>query len=145
MPKAVLDTNILVSAFITPRGTPAKIIQAWRAEQFDLVTSPLILEELHEALSRPKLQRRYHLSSEDIRDYVTLLVHAAVVVPGTRSVSVSIRDPDDSMILAAAIESEADYLVTGDKELLHLKRFHSVHIITPTAFLRMMPPSTNPR
>jgi predicted nucleic acid-binding protein len=76
---------------------------------------------------------------------VTLLAHAAVVVSGTRSVSVSLRDPDDLLILAAAIESQADYLVTGDKELLHLKRFHAVHIITPSAFLRMMPPSTNPR
>lgn len=103
------------------------------------------MEELHEALSRPKLQRRYRLSPEDIPDYVTLLAHAAIVVPGTRSLSVSLRDPDDPLILAAAIESQADYLGTGDKELLHLKRFHVAHIITPSTFLRMMPPSTNPR
>lgn len=73
MPKAVLDTNILVNALITPRGTPAKIIQAWRVEQCDLVTSPPILEELQEALSRPKIKTRYHLSSEDIRNVLTLL------------------------------------------------------------------------
>jgi putative PIN family toxin of toxin-antitoxin system len=144
VPKAVLDTNILVSAFITPRGTPAQLLEAWRAEQFDLITSPPILEELHEALSRPKLQRRYHLSLVDIGDYVTLLAHAAVVVPGTRTVSALLRDADDQLILAAAIESASDYLVTGDKELLHLKRFHAVRIITPSAFLKLMPFSKDP-
>jgi uncharacterized protein len=143
VPKAVLDTNILVSAFITPRGTPAQLLQAWRAEQFDLVTSPPILEELQEALSCPKLQRRYHLSPKDIRDYVTLLAHTAMVVPGTRAVSAPLRDLDDKLILAAAIESKSDYLVTGDKELLNLKRFHTVRIITPSAFLGIIPPSKN--
>ena len=140
MPKAVLDTNILVSALITPRGTPAKVIQAWRVEQFELVTSSPILEELHETLSRPKIKTRYHLSSEDIRNFLTLLAHTALCVSGARSVSAPIHDPDDLRILAAAIESQADYLVTGDKELLRLKQFQSVHIMTPSAFLRVIAP-----
>ena len=125
---------------ITPRGTPAKIIQAWRVEQFDLVTSPPILEELQEALSRPKIHTRYHLSSEDIRNFLTLLAHAAVFVSGTLSVSAPIRDPYDLRILATAIESQSDYLVTGDKELLHLKQFQSVHIMTQSAFLKIIGP-----
>lgn len=146
MPKAVLDTNILVSAFITPRGIPAQLLQAWRAEDFDLVTSPPILEELREALSRPKLQRLYHLSPEDIRDYVTLLAQVAIAVSGTRAVSAPLlRDPDDRLILAAAIGSKSDYLVTGDKDLLSLNRFHAVRIITPSAFIKMIPLSKNPR
>ena len=140
MPKAVLDTNILVSAFITPRGTPAKLLHAWREEQFDLVTSPPILVELQEALCRPKIHIRYHLSREDIHNFVTLLASATVLVPGTTAVSAPIQDPDDLMVLATAIESQAAYLVTGDKALLHLKRFQSVHIITPSAFLRIIAP-----
>ena len=140
MPKAVLDTNILVSAFITSRGTPAKLLHAWRAEHFDLVTSPPILIELQEALRRPKIHIRYHLSREDIHNFLTLLASATVLVPGTTAVSAPIQDPDDLMVLATAIESQASYLVTGDKELLHLKRFQSVHIITPSAFLRIIAP-----
>lgn len=140
MPKAVLDTNILVSAFITPRGTPAKLLQAWRAEHFDLVTSPPILEELQDALCRPKITRRYHLSFEDIRNFATLLASACIVVPGTTTVSASIQDPDDLPVLATAIESQAAYLVTGDTALLDLERFQSVHIITPAAFLRIIAP-----
>jgi len=140
VPKAVLDTNILVSAFITPRGTPAKLLHAWREEQFDLVTSPPILVELQEALCRPKIQIRYHLSLEDIHNFLILLASATVLVPGTTTVSAPIQDPEDLMVLATAIESQAAYLVTGDKELLHLERFQSVHIITPSAFLRIIAP-----
>jgi putative PIN family toxin of toxin-antitoxin system len=80
VPRAVLDTNILISAFITPRGTPAKVLQAWRAGRFDLVTSPPLLLELREALSRPHLKDRYRLSPTDIRDFLTLLTSAAFLV-----------------------------------------------------------------
>ena len=140
MPKAVLDTNILISGFITPRGTPAKLLQAWRAERFDLVTSPPILVELYEALCRPKIQIRYHLSAEDIHNFVTLLASASIVVPGTTRVSASLQDIDDLMVLATAIESQSAYLVTGDRELLDLERLQSVHIITPSAFLKIIAP-----
>jgi putative PIN family toxin of toxin-antitoxin system len=140
VPKAVLDTNILVSAFITPRGAPAKLLQAWREGQFDLVTSLPIFVELQEALYRPTIQIRYHLSLEDIHNFLTLIASATVVVPGTTTVSASIQDPDDLMVLSTAIESQAAYLVTGDKELLRLERFQSIHIITPSAFLRIIAP-----
>lgn len=140
MPRAVLDTNILVSALISPRGTPANIVQAWRAEQFDLVTSLPILEELQEALSRPKIRRRYHLLTSDIHNFLTLLTQAAILVAGTRSVSAPIHDLDDLRILATAVESHADYLVTGDTDLLKLKRFQSVQIVAPAVFLKTIAP-----
>lgn len=140
MPKAVLDTNILVSALISPRGTPANIVQAWRAEHFDLAISPPILEELQEALSRPKIRRRYHLSTSDIHDFLTLLTQATILVAGTGSVSAPIHDPDDLLILATAVESHSDYLVTGDTGLLKLKRFQSIHIVSPAVFLKTIAP-----
>lgn len=52
MLKAVLDTNVLVSALISPNGTPAQLINAWREKKFELVVSPAILEELAEVLQR---------------------------------------------------------------------------------------------
>ena len=76
---------------------------------------------------------------------MTLLAQVAIVVSGTRAVSAPLlRDPDDRLILAAAIESKSDYPVTGDKDLLHLKRFHPVRINTPPAFLRLIPLSKIP-
>jgi uncharacterized protein len=138
VPKVVLDTNILVSAFITPHGTPAKLLRAWRDGQFDLVISPPLLAELQETLHRPKLRARYHLSPENIHNFLMLLASATVCVPGITTLSAPIRDHDDLMVLATTIESQAAYLVTGDKELLHLERFRFVRIVTPSTLLKVL-------
>ena len=103
MPRAVLDTNILISALITPRGTPAKVLQSWRAGHFDVVTSQPLLLELREALSRPHLKDRYRLSLSDIRDFVTLFTSAALVVTAPNVTSALLRDPDDLQVLACAL------------------------------------------
>ena len=141
MPKAVLDTNILVSALITPRGTPAQIVQAWRAGRFDLVTSPPLLWELKETLSRPKILDRYHLSPTDIHDLLTLLAGATIFVTAPAPMPARLRDPDDLPALACALESQADYLVTGDNDLLDLGQYQGVRIVRPSAFLRLLLPS----
>lgn len=138
MPRAVLDTNILISAFITPRGTPAKVLQAWRAGRFDLVTSPPLLLELREALSRPHLKDRYRLSPTDIRDFLTLLTSAAFLVTAPEVVSTLLCDPDDLAVLACAVAGHAEYIVTGDLDLLHLRSFEAVQIVRPSLFLQLL-------
>ncbi|MBI5410361.1 MAG: putative toxin-antitoxin system toxin component, PIN family [Nitrospirae bacterium] len=141
MPKAVLDTNVLISAVITPRGTPAKLLQAWREGTFDLITSPPLLFEIEETLSLPKIAQRYRLSPEDIRDVMALFAGGAILVTGATSVSASISDPDDIPVLACAVEGQADYLVTGDGDLLRLRSYQRIQIIQPTDFLRTLSPS----
>lgn len=140
MPKAVLDTNILVNAVITPQGTPAKILQAWRDGIVDLIASPPLLFKVKETLSLPKIAHRYRLTTEDIRDVLTLLASSAIVVPGVTAISAPISDPDDLLILACAVEGEADYLVTGDSDLLRLRSYQHIQIIRPTNFLRIVFP-----
>lgn len=136
MPKAVLDTNILVSALITPRGTPAKILQTWRTGRFELVTSPPLLLELKDVLSRPKIRERYHLTPADIRDLLSLLATAAVLAPASGSISASLRDPDDLPVLACAVGGHADYIVTGDRDLLRLSSYEGIQIVRPSKFLQ---------
>lgn len=141
MPKAVLDTNILISAVITPRGTPARILQAWREGAFELIASPPLLFEIQETLSLPKIARRYKLTTEDIHDVLALLVSGAILVTGTTPVSTPISDPDDIPVLACAVDGRADYLVTGDGDLLRLRSYQRIQIIRPTDFLRILSPS----
>lgn len=141
MTKAVLDTNILISAVMTPRDTPAKILQVWREGAFDLVASPSLLVEIKETLSLPKIAHRYRLSPEDIRAVMTLLAGGAILVSGAASISAPISDPDDVPVLACAVEGHADYLVTGDGDLLRLRSYQRIQIIRPTDFLRMLCPS----
>lgn len=64
MIKAVLDTNILVSGLISPKGSPAKILNLWQERKFILVTSQKILKEIKKVLNYPKIIKKYHLSMD---------------------------------------------------------------------------------
>src|ERR1041384_7717808 len=112
--RAVLDTNVLVSALLIPEGNERRILEAWQRGRFDLVVAPPLLQELARVLAYPKLRRRRWLSDADIVALVETLVDGAVMVAGARGVRAS-RDPDDNMFLAAAIEAEATYVVSGDR------------------------------
>ena len=62
--RVVLDANFLISAVISPRGTPAQILRLWEGEEFELVISPPILAELERAIHYPRIQEKYNLSEE---------------------------------------------------------------------------------
>lgn len=138
MPRAVLDTNILISGLITPRGTPAKILLAWRAGHFNLVTSVPLLLELKEALARPHLKDRYHLLPRDIRDFIALLTDTALLVTDPGVVSAQLRDSDDLAVLACALAGNAEYIVTGDHDLLDLHSFKGAQIVRPALLLQLL-------
>ena len=123
---------------ITPRGTPAKVLQAWRTGHFELITSLPLLLELREAISRPHLKDRSRLSLADIRDFLTLLTSAAFLVAPPEVVSALLRDPDDLAVLACALAGDAEYIVTGDLDLLHLRSFEGVQIVRPSPFLQLL-------
>ena len=126
--KAVFDTNVLVAAFVT-EGVCAKLLGRARRKQLDLVLSPFILEEFANVLSR-----KFSASKEQINAACTLISEAAQTVHHTSVVSGICRDPDDDQILSCALSAKADYLVTGDIDLLELKEFHGIKILTPGAF-----------
>jgi putative PIN family toxin of toxin-antitoxin system len=126
--KALFDTNVLVAASVT-EGVCAKLLGRARRKQFELVLSPFILEEFKNVLSR-----KFSASKDQISGACTLISEAARIVPHTSVVSGICRDPDDDQILCSALSAKADYLVTGDKDLLNLDEFHGIKIVTPGAF-----------
>jgi putative PIN family toxin of toxin-antitoxin system len=97
-----------------------------------------LLAELKDALTRAHLKDRYHLTLTDIRDFVALLTTAGIVVSNPRKMSILLRDPDDLPVLACALTGEADYIVTGDNDLLELKSFEGIEILRPTQFLHRL-------
>jgi len=137
MIRAVLDTNILISALISPSGTPAQVLDLWRAERFLPLLSELILAELERVLSQPRLRRGYGLTAARIEELMNGLRRFAVVTRGEVEVTGVARDPDDDKLLACAVEGEADYVVTGDDDLLALGSYQGVAIITAAAFVRV--------
>ena len=113
--RAVLDANVLISAILSPRGTPARLLLAWQAGAFDLVVSPALLVELRRALAYPKLTRLVPPADADA--FVAWIGRSALlaadpeVEPPIRAV-----DPaDDYLIALAAVEQAV--LVSGDAHL----------------------------
>ncbi len=133
--RVVLDTNQHISAIIRPDGHPAQIVQLWRIGLIELAISPDILEEFEAVVHRPRIQQKYNLSDADINEYLEVLRTTTVLVPGTVIVDAVPDDPDDNIIIACAIEAEADFIVSGDQHLLSLGSYHGISIVKAIDFL----------
>jgi len=135
--RAVLDTNVFVSALISPKGPPAAILRALRSERFTLVSSPPINEEIIEVLTRPYIRDRYGLADR-IFDVSFILWELAEVVIDFPEAKVC-SDSDNDKFLATAVAGGADYLVTGDvADLLRLHRYKDVSIVSPREFMSVL-------
>ena len=127
---AVLDVNVLVSALLSLDGSPARLLATWQQGAFELIVSPLLLEELERALAYPKLRRL--VSPAEASTFVHWLGRSAPVVPDptgpppARSV-----DPGDDYLVALAADQRA-VLVSGDAHLLDLAP--ALPILSPAAF-----------
>lgn len=135
--RVVLDTNVLLSALISPHGAPDAIYKSWRAGRFDLVTSSAQLAELRRASRYPKLKTilQPHLVGTMIND-----LNRAIVLETLPDLpdDVAINDPHDLFLLAMSISGEVDYLVTGDYRagLLQMGSIGRTRILNPTNFCR---------
>jgi putative PIN family toxin of toxin-antitoxin system len=136
--RAVLDANIYVSALLRPEGPPGQIIERFlRDVALEIVLSPTIVEEVLRALAYPKVRRL--MRSTTVPDlWFEDMVVLADLVSGTRHLSAVCADPDDDKYIAAAIEGRADFVVTGDRQLLALVEHDGVRIASPRAFLDLL-------
>jgi hypothetical protein len=129
--RAVLDPGVLVSALITPRGTPAKLLLSAGEGDFELIVSPLLLEELELVLRREKFRR--YIDQDGVTAYLDLLRRSADVAADPESLPpISCADPDDDYLIALA-HSQNAALVSGDSHLLDLAGKIPVH--SPADFL----------
>lgn len=130
--RVVLDTNVLLSAMISPHGRPNLIYCAWCADRFDLVTSSAQLDELRRASRYPKLKAV--LQPHDVGTMLNNLQHAIVLEKLDHDIEAD--DPNDSFLLAMALLGHADYLVTGDHRagLLQRKNIERTRIVNPAVF-----------
>ena len=140
--RAVLDTNVYVSGTILSRGVPYQLLEAWRQNQFILVTSEAILAEIERVLRYPRIRRRYSITAQDVARLMDSLRADALVVPGEVEVSRTSDDPDDDKFLACALEAQAECIVTGDPHLLSLGSYHGIAILTPREFLERLQSSS---
>jgi hypothetical protein len=127
--KVVIDTNIWISYLLGSllQGMDEKIL----SKEIKVVVSEEMLKELSEVASRPKFKNI--LTVRRIKELFSLLDSYAIVVSPSQKVN-ACRDEKDNFLLEVAIEGEADYLVTGDEDLLVLDPFHNTKIIKPKDF-----------
>lgn len=127
--KAVFDTNVLIAAFLTEGLCSGLLIRA-RKQAFNLVLCDDIIQKFEGIL-----MKKFKLTSIDISEISTIVLEAASEILHKLGPIPNIcRDPNDDMIIACAIDAAADYIVTGDEDLLILKRYKDIVIINPRNF-----------
>lgn len=130
----VFDTNVLVAAFLT-EGICHKLLMRARKGEFDLILSGDISSEFERVLFD-----KFSLSQPEISDVRNLLAEATKTsLQMVHPIEPLCRDSDDDKVLACAFEGRADYLVTGDEDLLVIKQYVGTQILTPRDFENLFP------
>ena len=131
--RVVLDTNVYISGLLWT-GTPHRLIHAAEVGALAPVTTPAIMDEVREALGRPKFIMRMNALNTSTGELMESLLSIVEIVPGISIERVIEHDPEDDKILACALASRAQWIVSGDEHLLRLKRYRNIPILTPRAF-----------
>ncbi|MEA3408273.1 MAG: putative toxin-antitoxin system toxin component, PIN family [Chloroflexota bacterium] len=135
--RAVLDTNVLISGLIGTTGAPRQIMDAWLDGRYTLVTSLYLVEELAHVLSYPRIADRL-VREMEAEAILAALLSQADVTPGRLRLPGVTRDPKDDAVAACAVEGDADYVVSGDRDLLVLEAFKGVAYVTPRCFMEIL-------
>jgi hypothetical protein len=134
--RAVPDVNVFVSLATQKHGHAAQILA--RTGEFLSFTSERILADVLRVLRYDRIRRIHKMNDTEIVEIVQKLYKRNAKVPGHLEVKIVYEDPDDDLILACALEAEADYIISGDRHLLNLKHYRQIQIVTPAAFLDIL-------
>lgn len=134
MPKVVLDSNIFVSFLISHQPPISTILDLWSKGDLTICYSPEILDELETALKYPKIRKLISNSeSESLIDAIKVM---GILVFPTKKIEVC-RDEKDNKYLEVSLESTSKFLISGDKDLLTLKKFEDISILSPRDFVHL--------
>lgn len=138
MTRAVLDTHILVSAMIVTYGKPAQIVGYSAEHKFILVISDEIIKETDISLHRKHIQKRFHPSDDEINAFIERIRSLGEFIEIKEIENMVPQDPPDSLVLATAVDGNAEYLVSGNRHLLNIGAHRNVRIVTPAQFLNIL-------
>jgi putative PIN family toxin of toxin-antitoxin system len=130
--RVVIDTSSLISFLLSGGKTMRSIIAAWRDAEISLLLSPQTLAELSSVVARPEIRRH---TAIPLAALVDGLSQYALHVPGTLELAGACRDPKDDKFLACAVEGQAAYLISSDRDLLEMGKYQDVCILNPGQFL----------
>ena len=147
MRRVVFDTTVLISAFLRRGGLADELLTLAAEGRFELVlSSAIIVETWRKLVSSDHIRSRYPFSDERVHIFCLSLSQISVeVLRSTRPLTGVVRDPNDDMIVAAAIDGRADTIVSRDKDLLSLSSFRGVPIISPETFRQQLREADQPQ
>ncbi len=141
MIRVVLDTNVIVSAILSPEGPSARIIRHVLDDDVSFAISPHILDEVYRVIRYPKLVKllqRHGLGTEEVDCIIGKLGEIALITQYEPALDVILEDPADNKFLSCAVECEADYIVSGDRHLADMKEYLGIAIVDPATFLSIL-------
>ncbi|MDJ0679137.1 MAG: putative toxin-antitoxin system toxin component, PIN family [Xenococcaceae cyanobacterium MO_167.B52] len=130
----VFDTNVIISALLFENSKPAQAFQ-YALANGEVLLSLDLLEELNEVLGRKKFNK--YVTNEEREEFLEALIERAVLIEIVENVQ-ECRDPKDDKVLELALNGEAQYIITGDHDLLVLNPFRNVRVITVEDFLKII-------
>ena len=138
MLNAVVDSTVLVSAFLRSQGAAAAVLLRGVMRVFTCWLALDIITETQRALHYPHIRERYTYTDDEIEAYGVYLQGAFPIATDLPPLAGVVRDPNDDVIVACAVAAHASYIVTRDRDLLSLSAYEGITIITPEAFLRLL-------
>ena len=137
--RVVLDTNTLVSAVLSPNGPPRRLLDDARAQRFELCSSPVLLAELLDVISREKFAQRLTQAGLMPRGIFGEIRRLSSVTRPANVPHVIANDADDDHVLACALAANVDLIVSGDKHFQSLGgEYHGIRIVTPAEAVEMI-------
>lgn len=144
MLSVVLDSTILVSSFLSEGGLSFEIFQHGKTGKFTWYCAEEIVQETRRVLlEEQRIRKKYHYTDEQVSDFLESVRAVAITVQALPEIHVIRRDPKDDKILACALTTQANYIITRDKDLLDLNNYHGTQIITPEDFIAVLRQGAN--
>ena len=138
MVRAVLDANVYISAAVRAEGPPGQIIERFlQGGAFDIVMSRAIVDEVLRAFTYPKVRKHVRPNLDPVLWFEDVVVLSHLVAGEYELAGVS-ADRDDDKYIAAAVEGRATFIVAGDADLLDLKEYEGIRIVSPRTFLDLL-------
>lgn len=136
--RAVIDTNVLISGFISRESYPAKLVDGWVEKRFEPVVSEEIIREYREVFARDRFSALGSVEERlKLLDTLLSFEHVVLVSPQERICMVK-DDPGDDVFLECAAAGECEFIISGDQHLLKLKQYKNIKVITAKEFIELL-------
>lgn len=136
--RVVLDANVYISALISDKGNPARIVHRWLAGEFDVLATKEINDEILRVSGNQRIQSKYAQVRERRLEFVELISEQGIWIHPSEELKIITADESDNRYLECAITGGAQYIVSGDDHLLDLGEYHGIDIVSPASFLTLV-------